>query len=173
MSPRLYGVHNEIDPQHLQHPALAFLKQYWDKKRTGRTMPARADINPAEMKEHLGWILLLDVFSDFSDFRFRTIGTRVTQYILRDATGRTVKEAFAVFGDASLRAALGSLGKCARDHVPVRAYGDATGLGHEFLDFDALYLPLSEDGATVNMLLCAIIFDAPASIKAAPAKDSV
>jgi len=136
MSPRLYGVHTEVDPQHLPNPVLAFLKHYWDKKRASRAMPSRADINPSEMKEHLGWIVLLDVMPGQADFRFRTIGTRVTQYILADATGKTVKEAFAVFGEASISAALASLRKCARDRVVIRSYGDATGLGHEILDFD-------------------------------------
>jgi len=106
MSPRLSGVSSEVDPQHLEHPVLSFLKDYWDQKRAGRAMPSRADIHPAEMKEHLGWIILVDVFPDFSDFRYRTIGSRVTQYFLQVSTGRTIKEAFASYGEAAVNAAL-------------------------------------------------------------------
>jgi len=166
MSSRLSGVSSEIDPQNLDQPVLRFLKDYWDGKRAGRAMPSRADIKPAEMKEHLGWIILVDVFPDFSDFRYRTIGSRVTQYFLQDSTGKTISEAFAPSGEAAVNGVLAVHRKCARDRVVLRSHGGAGWLGRSFLDFDALYLPLSDDGATVNMILSAFIFDRAALLKA-------
>lgn len=159
MSARLAGIKNEIDPQTLQHPVLAFLKSYWDSKRAGRLMPARADIRPSDMKEHLGWIVLLDVMPGCSDFRYRTIGSRVTQYFLSDSTGKTITEAFQAYGDAAVRGVLWVHRKAAQDKIPVRAYGGAGWLGRSFLDFDSLFLPLSDDGATTNMVLSAFTFD--------------
>jgi hypothetical protein len=159
MSGRLTGIHNEIDPQTLQNPVLAFLKNYWDLKRGGRKMPTRADIKPADMKEHLGWVILLDVLPDFQDFRYRTIGTRVTQYFLADSTGRTLREAFGAYGDAAVNGVMAVHRKAAQDQVVVRAYGGAGWLGRSFLDFDALFLPLSDDGVTANMVLSAFTFD--------------
>ena len=159
MSGHISGVEYEVDPQHLTHPVLAFLKSYWDGKRGGRAMPARADIKPADMKEHLGWIILLDALPDYSDFRFRTIGTRVTQYFLADSTGKTISEAFGRYGEAVVNGALFVHRKTAEDKVIVRAYGGAGWIGRSFLDFDALFLPLSDDGATVNMILGAFTFD--------------
>jgi hypothetical protein len=158
MSSRL-GISVEIDPQHLEHPALKFLKTYWDAKRGIRAMPARADINPADMKEHLGWIMLLDVLPDFSDFRFRTIGTRVTQYFLADSTGKTVGEAFGSYGEDIVGEVLAVFRKAAEEKSVTRAYGGAGWLGRSFLDFDTLFLPLSDDGATANMILGAFTFD--------------
>jgi hypothetical protein len=166
MSPRLSGVSSEVDPQNLELPVLRFLKDYWEQKRPGRAMPSRADIHPAEMKEHLGWIILVDVLPDFSDFRYRTIGSRVTQYFLQDATGRTIKAAFASYGEAAVNAALAVHRKCARDRVVLSSHGGAGWLGRSFLDFDALYLPLSDDGATVNMILSAFTFDRAALLEA-------
>ncbi|HUJ03619.1 MAG TPA: PAS domain-containing protein, partial [Rhizomicrobium sp.] len=61
MSARLAGLFTEIDPPSLANPVLSFLKAYWDRKRGERAMPARADIKPAEIKEHLGSIVLVDV----------------------------------------------------------------------------------------------------------------
>jgi hypothetical protein len=166
MSPRLSGVSSEVDPQHLEHPVLSFLKDYWDQKRAGRAMPSRADIHPAEMKEHLGWIILVDVLADFSDFRYRMIGSRVTQYFLQDSTGKSVSEAFAASGEAVVNGVLAVHRKCARDRVVLRSHGGAGWLGRSFLDFDALYLPLSDDGTTANMILSAFTFDRAALLKA-------
>lgn len=159
MSSGATGIHTEIDPQKLQNPVLAFLKTYWDRKRGKRAMPARADIRPPEMKEHLGWIILLDVLPGAEDFRFRTVGTRVTEYFLTDATGKTVTEAFARYGDDAVKAVLATHSKVARDGVAVRVHGGAGLFGRAFLDFDALYLPLSDNGISVNMILSAFTFD--------------
>jgi hypothetical protein len=153
------GISIDIDPQHLEHPALKFLKAYWEDKRSTRAMPARADINPADMKEHLGWIMLLDVLPDFADFRFRTIGTRVTQYFLADSTGKTVSEAFGSYGEDIVGDVLAVFRKAAEEKLVVRAHGGAGWLGRSFLDFDALFLPLSDDGVTANMVLGAFTFD--------------
>lgn len=159
MSPRLTGIQTEIDPQSLENPILAFLKSYWESRRGGRIMPARADIRPSDMKEHLGWIILLDALPDFADFRYRTIGTRVTQYFLADSTGKTLQEAFGGYGDATVGGVLAVHRKAARDRVVVRAFGGAGWLGRSFLDFDAIFLPLSDDGETANMVLSAFTFD--------------
>jgi len=166
MAPRVTGVLAEIDPQNLTHPVLAFLRKYWESKRMGRAMPSRADIKPAEMKEHLGWVILVDVLPDYSDFRYRTIGTRVNQYFLNDGTGQLVSEAFARYGIGVIKAVQAIHRKCARDAVVMRSHGGAGWLGREFLDFDAIYLPLSDDGAHVNMILSAFTFDPSKTVSA-------
>jgi hypothetical protein len=159
MSGRLSGINTEIDPHNLQNPVLSFLKAYWDGKRGARRMPTRAEIKPADMKEHLGWVILLDALPDFSDFRYRTIGTRVTQYFLADSTGKTLSEAFGPYGDAAINGVVATHRKAARDQVAVRCYGGAGWIGRSFMDFDALFLPLSDDGVTANMILSAFTFD--------------
>jgi hypothetical protein len=166
MSPRITGVFTDIDPQNLHHPALAFLKTYWGQKRAGRAMPSRADIRPAEMKEHLGWIVLLDALTDGSDFRYRTIGTRVTQYLLADATGKTTVEAIGPYGPEAAATMLAFHRETADGKIPVRAHGDASWLGRTFFKFDALFLPLSDDGVQVNMILSALTFAVSESAKA-------
>ena len=159
-------IQSEINPARLQNPVLSFLRQYWEDKRGQRVMPSRADIRPAEMKEYLGWIILIDVLPSFDDFRFRMIGTRVSQYFLADATGQTMRDAFAAYGDAVINGVIATHKKTARDRVVVRAHGGAGWLGRSFLDFDAIYLPLSDDGVNVNMILSAFTFDAAELIKA-------
>lgn len=159
MAARISGIQNEIDPQTLEDPALSFLKAYWDEKRGARAMPSRADINPADLKEHLGWIILVDALPGFLDFRFRIIGTRVTQYFIAELTGKTVTEVFGAYGDGAVRGVQAVYRKAARDKVVVRSYGGAGWLGRSFHDFDALAMPLSDDGETANMVLSVFTFD--------------
>jgi hypothetical protein len=166
MTSRVSGVSSEVDPQNLEQPVLRFLKDYWERKRGDRPMPSRADIRPSEMKEHLGWVILVDVFPDFSNFRYRMIGSRVTQYFLGDSTGKTVSEAFADAPEGAVGGALAVHRKCARDAVVLRSHGGAGWLGRSFLDFDAIYLPLSDDGTNVNMILSAFTFDQAELLKA-------
>ena len=160
MAPRIENVGSEIDPRALANPTLAFLKAYWEGKRNGRSMPSRMDIDPLEMKEHLGWIILADVLGDCVDFRFRLVGTRVTDYFGRDITGKTLSESYASHGTAALKMALAVYRKVARDRLVLRTFGNAGWLGQDFLEFDQLFLPLSDDGMRANMVMSAFTFDA-------------
>lgn len=166
MAENVTGVRTEIDPKHLSNPTLAFLRSYWDEKRGSRAMPSRSNIRPSEMKEHLRWILLLDVLDDGEDFRFRTVGTRVSEYFLMDATGKTVREALARYGEDVVGPVLGTHRKVAREAVALRVYGGAGLFGRAFLDFDSLFLPLSADGKAVNMILAGFTFDQSALLRA-------
>ncbi len=149
----------ELDPAHLPHPTHAFLRAYWEGKRRGRLMPARADIDPVEMKAHLGWIVLADVLPGCTDFRLRLVGTLVTEYFLRDNTGRTIKESFAEADPAVTDSVLAAFRTVARERAPLRSFGSPGWLGREFLDFDLLLLPLSAEGVHVDIVMGAFTFD--------------
>ena len=79
MTERLERVGTEINPSELENETLAFLHRYWKDKRGTRTMPSRADIKASELKEHLGWIIFMEVLPDYSDFRYKLIGTLVNR----------------------------------------------------------------------------------------------
>jgi hypothetical protein len=162
---RIEGISVEENPSELTHPTLAFLRHYWDVKRGGRLMPARAEFLPRDLKDHLGWIVLVDVTKDLSEFRYRLVGTRVTQYLLRECTGKSLVEAFEPFGEAASKANLAIYRKVARDRTVMRCFGGAGWLGRGYLDFDALFLPLSDDGERVNIILCAFTFDTMKLVK--------
>jgi hypothetical protein len=76
-----------------------------------------------------------------------------------ESTGKTISEAFGAFGEGAVKGVLAIHRKVARDRVPLRAHGDAGWLGAAHQKFDALYLPLSNDGVSCNMILNAFIFD--------------
>jgi hypothetical protein len=165
MSSGVPGVFAELDPPRSSAPALAFLQDYWNRKRGARAMPARADIVPAEMKAYIRAIVLVDALPDFADFRYRMIGSDITEHMLSDATGKTVREAFARYGESAIEGAIAGYAHVARHHVAMRLYGSAAWLYQPHLDFESLHLPLSDDGVAVNMILSAVTFMPAAGLR--------
>jgi hypothetical protein len=157
MSEKLDSVGTEINPVSFEHETLAFLHRYWNEKRGDRAMPARADLKVSELKDHLGWVIMVEVLPD--DFRYKLVGTLVTQYFLEDGTGKTVTEIYGPRSEGAAKGVRAIFRKCARDAVVVRAFGDANWLARGYEKFDCLCLPLSDDGKTVNMILQAFVFD--------------
>jgi hypothetical protein len=64
------------------------LCRYWLAKRGARSMPARSDIDPADIPALLPHIFL--VHKSDGQFRFRLVGTAVEQQIGRGLTGDVV-----------------------------------------------------------------------------------
>lgn len=149
----------EVDPQRLEHPALAFLRSYWENKRAGRTLPTRTDMKPSELRPYLDSLTMVDVIDGGEEFRYRLVGTAVTQYFLFDPTGMTTAEAWpAEVGDiaAHARSNLRSIMTLRR---PVRVRGTLNWPSFPTEPFDALYLPFSDDGETVTMIVNLFTFD--------------
>ena len=49
-------------------------------------MPSRRDLDPCEIPQLLPYLILVDVFSDPPDFRYRLIGTQIVAQSRRDFT---------------------------------------------------------------------------------------
>ncbi|MBI3504814.1 MAG: PAS domain-containing protein [Proteobacteria bacterium] len=135
-------------------PPMAALYRFWDARRRGRPMPARADLDVVDLKPWLGFTGLLDVLPDAlpegADFRYRLIGTALTGHFGVDLTGQCVSKACLT---ANIPAALANLrgivaGRRARWRNDLVPCNDGTSLSGE-----RLFLPLSDDGESVNMIL--------------------
>jgi len=124
------------------------LLAFWHEKRVERTMPSRADIDPLELREHLGRLHLLDVIGP-NLFRFRLYGSGVTNPDVADMTGRTTQDyADTVFGAVITR----HYQMCVDEKAPV--YHEVRGtLADVPYEYSRLTLPLSSDGVSVDMLL--------------------
>ncbi|HEX4304092.1 MAG TPA: PAS domain-containing protein [Rhizomicrobium sp.] len=150
------------DPSAIDNPILEFFRAYWQGKCGGRAMPARADIALGDFAKYLAMVSLFDATPPFADFRFRVIGTRVAQKFNVDDTGRTLRQACVEAGASPARTeqVVATFRAACETHRPVRAtIGAGQWHGQYMSDFDALYLPLSDDGTTVNMVLTVIVFN--------------
>jgi len=130
-------------------PEEKLLFDYWRGKCTGRTMPARSDIRPADISRLLPCVSLVDVLAEAGRLRVRLAGTQLREIYGRDITGSYVEDI-----DVSARAAYWTTayqrlrqGLPAQGILPVhRANGD-------FMTRFWIRLPLSNDGNLVNMIL--------------------
>lgn len=149
----------EIDPTGLDNPALAFMHAYWTNLRSGRAMPARADIKPTDFKSYLDSLAMVDVIDGGDEFRYRLVGTALTQYFFVDPTGKTTVEAWPPKVTDIAERVRTNLRAVVRLRRPVHIWGtlEWPSFGRE--PFDALYLPFSDDGQTVTTILNLFTFD--------------
>lgn len=133
-------------------PLFASLFKVWDGKRAGRTYPARSDFDPLELRPWLGRISLLDVLpGPPMDFRYRLCGSQtVAQYGL-DLTGRRFSEACYIGTPSEAQAAMSELVRIGKVRYRNDPVGDVRGFASMR---ERIYLPLAEDGKTIDMILC-------------------
>ena len=139
-------------PEDISNPPLRALYEYWDGKRAGRAMPRRRDLDPLEMKEWLGRLVLVDVVDDGADFNYRVHGSVLSGRIGFDMTGRLLSSLDHAIRDAAM----------AEYREAYRRRGALFIPGSSLLDrphtiFDKLILPLSEGDDVPTMLIAGIV----------------
>jgi hypothetical protein len=128
---------------------------YWEAKRGVRAMPARQDIDPAEMVAWLSKVFLVEVIYPANsarpcDFRFRLVGTDVVARYGRDFTGRVLSDLDLEGRTDALRDEYGQAAIRAKPQYFLDCTYQANGRP---LHYERLLMPLSNDGERPNMLL--------------------
>jgi hypothetical protein len=131
-------------------PELYEMLDIWKEMRGGRDLPRKSDMSPLVLKDHLGWIVIAKVRHDPLSFQFTLYGTKITEIVKRDVTGMYLEEAFS--GEA-LRQTRAMGEQLVREKKPIRMHSTVVAQGMEFLNVQTIFLPLSDDGVTVNTLL--------------------
>jgi hypothetical protein len=132
---------------------------YWEGKRGLRAMPSRAAIDPAEIPRLLPNLQLIDVAAGGQRFRYRLVGTAIVLAFGREYTGAWLDQLFP--GERG-KFAEGVYKLACQERLPVFARSTyVTGTGRELIA-NRLCMPLSADGATVNMLMGALTFESGA-----------
>jgi len=125
------------------------LYRYWLSKRGNRAIPARKDIDPAEIPALLPYLVLVD--KQGGKLRYRLAGSAIVREVGIDPTGSLVGSY--VSHDPSSVAAFQTMGEHVLTGHPYLAaglYEVKPGVVHNFL---VLLLPMSDDGTNVNMVL--------------------
>lgn len=129
------------------------LMALWQSKRAGRRYPARADYDVLELRPWLGDLELVEVERGGDRthrFRYRLVGTRITDIDGIDVTGRYAHEVFIdnynnVVDEYEEVLATGQ--PCLRDHSLLLS---RRGL---YRTYHKLVLPLAGDHETIDMLM--------------------
>jgi hypothetical protein len=138
-----------------RHPNLLRLLAYWRSKLMGRQMPSRADIDPLEMKEWLGNLVLVEFFGEVSRYRVRVDGTNVAEI---GGLGRTGKGAESLTSEAERELLFQQYAAVLDNRIPAYYETEFTNSEGRFLRESKLLLPLSADGRVVNMILAGIYY---------------
>jgi hypothetical protein len=147
-----------LDPPQIGSPRIHRFHDYWNaRRREGHAVPLRAAFDPAELRELLPNIVIIEVEHEPLRFRYRLVGTRVVEFNKQDFTGLylgtigwqeeqqivdacadTVASRMPLFGFYSWTLKIGAIGKC------------------EFGIF-----PFSRDGRTVAQIFAIEDYDFP------------
>lgn len=148
-----------VDPPVITLPVLRPVLDYWDRKRCNRPMPRRLDIEPLELKAYLRHLFLIEPLPG-GEFRYRLIGSEITERYGRNSTGKTVREAYVDAPEAAEWLTTMLLAVTAGKR-PVLASGTLRAVRKEHVFSDSLHLPLSDDGDSVTMIFGAALYSAP------------
>jgi hypothetical protein len=123
---------------------------YWRSKWHGEKLPRRKDIDPVEIPRFLPQLTIVEVVPDERRYVYRLVGTREVEIRGKDPTGKSVLEGF--FGP-SLDNVLGCYDTVVATRGPL--YDDERYITPDgrFSDDETLFLPLSDDGETINRVL--------------------
>jgi len=152
----MFAMFKDVTPEEIRgriaacHRTVQAMHEYWLGKRGDRAMPARADIEPAEIKKLLPMVMLVDVTADARRFVYRLVGTQEVMERGGDPTGKSVAEAY--FG-GSLDETLSCYDYVVQKRAPFCYRDPYAASDGQIQNDDIIYLPLSDDGASVNIVL--------------------
>lgn len=81
-----------FDIESVTSPLVRALHGYWDRRRGARSLPARSDIDPAEIKNLLPYVLISELMGELPRVRYRLVGTTAAAASGVDLTGRFLDE---------------------------------------------------------------------------------
>ncbi len=130
------------------HPPIREVHAYWRAKQAlaggPPALPRKADIQPWEIKAHLGRINLIDVLHEPEDFVYRLYGSAFTGLVRQELNGRSV---LAVRPASYARLLLAHFRE-ARDRAEPMIHVVRVKVDDIALDYQRLCLPLSRAGGT-------------------------
>jgi hypothetical protein len=126
------------------------LYRYWQGKRTGTDLPARADIDPVDIPALLPYLTIVEVVADARRYVYRLVGTKEVEIRGQDPTGKSVAEAF--YGP-NINEAHMFYDKAVATRDAVYDCSPFIGPDGRYNDDEILFLPLSDDGSRVTRIV--------------------
>jgi hypothetical protein len=130
-------------------PQLRRLLADWQARRGGRHLPARKDFDVLDLKYMMGNLNLLEVLPDPLRFRYRVHCSLAVDRVGLNLTGKTIDAYPEQDYAARVQAAFVEV---TRSRVPKLDAGYEL-INDKPIRFEALVLPLSEDGESVDMIM--------------------
>jgi hypothetical protein len=123
---------------------------HWDGRRQGRSMPARADFDPLEMRDWLQGIQILDVFHDPRRFRYRLVGEVEVATRGFNPTGRWLEDGFI---GVSQEDVFINYNTVVDQKTMLYDWGEYPCGGGFLVSQETIFLPLSSNGTIVDKVI--------------------
>lgn len=139
----------------LGDPDLGALHDYWGSLRGGRTLPSRADFDPAKVPRLLQHMVLFNV-EGTGRYTVRLVGDAVQSFVGRNTVGKPAGSFMSERSAAIMTKILDAV-------VAERAPKFRAGKAHWYEDvgeraFEVCFLPWSTNGVDVNIIMAAVKF---------------
>jgi hypothetical protein len=123
------------------------MADYLTRKRGGRAMASRADIDPTEIREFLPYIVLVDIERDPLRVYYRLVGTRIAEFY-GEFTGtwmhdRPISDAYRQIAENIYRTLI-------ETKAPVYGVTEMRTRSDAMVSYEWGYFPLSNDGVNVT-----------------------
>ena len=147
-----------LEPDLSDNPHFQDLVARWEERKHGRALPLRRDVDPIELKGHLGSLNIIECPPDLTDFRYRLIGTRIAQAYGRDSTGKTVRELYSDSDPEYCDFLLDVYRTVATQGAIARVTATLRPVDRAYRSADSLLLPLDRGDGSVGFILNEVLF---------------
>lgn len=146
--------HDVVD--HSDHPMVEGFAALWQAKLGTAVAPDRADFAIEELAPWFGHVIIMDMLEGGADFRYRLVGTAITQFLNRDYTGRTVMQSN--YSGARDKV-LDTFHRPVREGRPVFRRGHVIwAVDKSWRTYQSVHCPLTAGGKDVAMTMGALYF---------------
>jgi hypothetical protein len=138
------------------NPELAPLHDYWRQTCGGAVPVPKGLVDPVRLSAKiLPRFAIIEVLRDPPDFRYRLIGTALTQFFSRDNTGKRFSEISypSPHGEELKR----YFGMIARDNVVVYRETKAAWANRDYVTIASFFLPGTSDGERTDLIFGAVV----------------
>ncbi len=126
---------------------------YWQSIRRGRKLPAKPDIDPAEIPKLLPGTILVDVLRQPLDFRYRLVGSEVDKIAHRNFRGIRFSEILHMRRGSRLWA---QFEEVVETRSPLWSEVSYVGADPFIRRLRHCLMPLGADGETVDMIFVVV-----------------
>lgn len=135
----------------MQSSVLCSARDYWLQIRANRKCPTNSDFILTDVPAIVAHFAVVDVLHDPMRFRFRMLGTFVTDIAGRNSTGKFLD--INLFPD-NLEEMTWGYRYCATHMELTATEGPVDFASRDWTGAEALYLPLSGDGVRADIVVC-------------------
>lgn len=129
---------------------------FWESLRQDGRLPSRTDFKPEDLRNWLSHILLVDIVDGGKRFRWRLLGTAITDVLQRDNTGKWFDE---IYKGEQLAAFEENYALAFHHKKPFWFQGTFEYTNKEHISFRSVHLPLASNGVDVDMVLVLLQYD--------------